>query len=211
MKKKTQNTITDTEFKFKEVKYFLSLLSRRSTIGEKFDFLLNAFVNSARSITWIMKAEFSKVDGWRKWYNSKKANEEENKLLRLFNEMRISSTKIKPLKTALVIVFSVIIPKDDKVTYKELNEILKPGKVKVTFYKKGAKARKPSKGLLLKEVQIEEICRPIREYSEEDALKLCKKYFAFLENLVNECVEKFGEKTQEVNQKDKIIIDYIIK
>jgi len=200
MKKKTQNTITDTEFKFKEAKYFLSLLSRRSTIGEKFDFLLNAFVNSARSITWIMKAEFSKVDGWRKWYNSKKANEEEKKLLRLFNEMRISSTKIKPLKTALVIVFSVIIPKDDKVTYKELNEILKPGKVKVTLYKKGAKVRKPSKGVLFKKVKIEEICRPIREYSEEDALKLCKKYFAFLENLVNECVEKFGEKAQEVNQ-----------
>lgn len=190
MNKSANKKITNTEEKLKEAKYFLQLLIENKLEGEKFDYILNAFIGSARSITWIMRAEFLKVPKWEEWYNSKSVSKKEEKLLKLFNELRVESTKCNPIKTTAF--FSMNIPStslnDSKI--KILKKLV--GKiVEVNIAKKDKNLKKSKYGLYFDNVKICEIGRSLKSHSEEDAIKNCKKYFVLLEKLTRECLKEF--------------------
>ena len=66
---------------------------------QSFEFNLNAFVNAARNITFVMQKEYSKVDGFTEWYDSQKihSDAEAKKFINLRNislkQKSISSNK----------------------------------------------------------------------------------------------------------------------
>lgn len=85
--------------KLNEAEFFLNNLKKHKNIFPEFDYYLNAFVSSARSILWIMKFEYGSNNKWRDWYNNKTTSESEDILLRGIKNMRNRSIKQAPLKT----------------------------------------------------------------------------------------------------------------
>lgn len=90
--------MTSTERKLDEAKYFY----RRLNIDDPyFDYNLSAFLNAARSITWVMRHEFHKVEGWNKWFQEYNVTTQGKQLLTEINDLRIEATKKAGLKTNL--------------------------------------------------------------------------------------------------------------
>jgi hypothetical protein len=184
--------ITETKYKLKEAKYFLRLLSRNKKRGEQFDFLLNAFVNSARSITWVMRAEFSKIPQWESWYEERKVVKSEKNILDLFNALRINATKKQPLRTHFLV--DMKIPKEllNRSLSRKLDR-LKGKKLKITISpNRGRKpiqnARKISFAAYLTSVK-----RSVMGFADKDILSLCLRYLTLLDDLVKQCISKFGK------------------
>jgi hypothetical protein len=58
---------------------------------------LNAFIASARSITWVMKKEFNSKLGFRDWYDKKEAEMYQDEIFKLFKNLRNESVKERPV------------------------------------------------------------------------------------------------------------------
>ena len=52
-----------TKHKLEEAKFFLEQLRANYGKLKKFDYFLSAFISSARSVTWVMRNEYSSVPG----------------------------------------------------------------------------------------------------------------------------------------------------
>lgn len=101
--------MSHTSDKLAEAGFFLAKLDE--THGTKeFDYYLNAFIASARSVLWVMRAEYSKKEGWEAWYQAKEPTDEEARLLRLTRELRNTSEKVKPLRAYSEV--EITIPKE---------------------------------------------------------------------------------------------------
>lgn len=194
MNKKLRNDkiqhITETEHKLKEAKYFFRLLSRNKKSGEQFDFLLNAFVNSARSITWVMRAEFSKSPGWDPWFDERNVEDSEKTILDLFNSLRVSASKKESLKTYFLI--DMKIPKDKlgKSISRKLDRLT--GKqVEITITKNMGRKPKPTPKKLTFCAYLTNVRRGVIGFTENDILELCAKYLAILDDLAVDCINRF--------------------
>src|SRR5699024_6910404 len=86
--------------------------------------------SSARSILWVMKAEYSKVDGWKEWYDSESPSIEERQLLKKLNDIRVRTQKISPIDTYIRAVLNV---NEDKVTEEMKSKLRKMDKKEVEF------------------------------------------------------------------------------
>ena len=98
-------SMTETEKKLNEAQFFLDALISSKKDPEKFNFFLSAFLSSSRSVSWVMRNEFSKVQEWQDWWDSKEPSSREQTLLRLFSELRNRSQKSKSVKTGFEITF----------------------------------------------------------------------------------------------------------
>lgn len=91
-------SMTETREKLREAEYFLratqELFNKRSS---DFQFHLNAFVNAARSVTFVMQKEFSKKIGFKNWWDSHTIKTD--KTMRKFAELRNISLKERSLRT----------------------------------------------------------------------------------------------------------------
>lgn len=184
--------VTETEYKLREAKYFLTLLSQKSKKGEEFDFLLNAFVNSARSILWVMRAEFSKIIGWGHWFKQKRIAATEENIFHLFNDLRVSSTKIESLRTHFLV--DLKIPKGSITRIQQYRlKKLRGKKLKITI--RDNKGKKPLElpNRITFSAYLAGMRRGIVGFTDKDILVLCKRYIAILEEIVNECLVKFGK------------------
>jgi|GEM_PF-1606764 len=187
---------SNTEKKVNEAKYFLRLLEehspKKTSKQEEFNYLLNAFVCSARSITWVMKAEFNSIKGWKTWYNLRKADQKEEKILKLFNKMRIETTKKKPLTTIYAVTFKIPFGNYTDADIKKLKSYVKNKQKVDMILGKNNSSEEPNK-LKFKNVKVSNITYPIEGHSNADAFYLCKKYYKLLDKLASECLEKFGK------------------
>ena len=182
--------MTSTERKLDEARYFLGQLK---THDPYFDYILSAFLNAARSTAWVMRYEFGKVEGWESWFNNTRMTYEEERLLEEINDYRIQTTKKGGIKTEFYLFDTI--PVEEKY-YPEVKDFLsKDGEYKLTI--------KPvDEALEEEELQDneEDVLRitfkkdSSKEKSNyrEELFDLCSLYFRFLEEKVDECVNKFG-------------------
>lgn len=68
--------------KIDEARHFLSEMKSHYNNGRVFRFNLSAFLSSARSILWVMKAEFSIDPLFQTWFKGRKASKEEELVFR---------------------------------------------------------------------------------------------------------------------------------
>ncbi len=186
----------NTTGKLAEAKFFLDQLEVNYFEYPAGNFYLSAFISSARSVLWVMRNEYSRVDEWKSWYESIEPTSEEAVILKKINDVRIRSEKRQPLKTtgrltlyipaeylteeiALAMLESVdqnfeitVAPHDDDLID---DAVFNDGLIKFTGY-------------------IEDIARVLEDFPDNDALEPCKKYYILLERLVYECEERFGIK-----------------
>jgi hypothetical protein len=185
-----------TKLKIEESEYFLSQMKSQNRGSKRFDFYLNAFVSSSRSITWILKSEFSNSEEWQRWYKSKEPSKEEKELLKYLNDLRIQSLKIRPLTTSNEIELTT--PKEE-VT----DELLE--KIELLTGKRGTLI------FTTDEAEIEQLKRDsdpddlivmarLDDYrtrvnnldNEIDIVEASEKYINSIKSLVSECEKKFS-------------------
>jgi len=94
--------MSDTRNKFNEAIFFFERMKeylKNKDKSSEFDYFLNAFVGSARSVLWIMKAEFSRNNEWNEWYNSIEIDAQIKHVFDITNQLRILSVKYSPIKS----------------------------------------------------------------------------------------------------------------
>lgn len=185
--------MTSTERKLDEARYFLSQLN---TDDPYFDYVLSAFLNAARSTAWVMRYEFGKVEGWELWFDKTDVFDEETKLLKEINDLRIKSSKQEGIKTDFYFLDEVLIEEKYYPVIKEL--LSKNGEYLVEIKSVEESQKEPSEkdeGTL----KFNFTKNSSREKStlREDIYKVCKLYFNFLEAKVGTCVKKFGSENSD--------------
>jgi hypothetical protein len=101
--------------KLSEALYFL-LQMRQSYVDRKlFIYNMNAFLNSARNVTFMLQEEFAHDSKFKAWYPKKQMEMKEDKLMNFFNELRVISVHRKGSpKHSLSVKAAYIFPKDGK-------------------------------------------------------------------------------------------------
>lgn len=184
--------MTNTERKLDEARYFLNKLIPHYPY---FDYILSAYLNAARSTTWIMRNEFSQVDGWEEWFKNCEISEEEVNLLKNINQLRILSTKQSGIKTKFRFADFLIPDEEYLPAIEKLLDDLEEGEeVTMTLSEVGTN---DISSLSEEEHMVRgrvKLTKDQSEMSRESIDNLCKRYFIFLEKKVNDCVRIFSNK-----------------
>lgn len=101
--------------KLEEALYFL-LQMRQNYIDRKhFIYNMNAFLNSARNVTFTLQEEIAHNPKFQAWYSSKQKEMREDKLMRFFIDLRdVSVHKEGAPRHSLSMKVAYIFPKDGK-------------------------------------------------------------------------------------------------
>jgi len=184
-----------TRRKLQEAEFFLGFLKPNYTKEQRFDFYLSAFVSAARSVTWVMRSEYSDTPGWGAWYESRQLDSAEEQLFKGATIVRNRTQKIGALKTLRgAAITGVYLANGDEVA---ANNIFKQaaqegleakigggsGKYTIEFMIEG----RPTV-LYAREVQFD---RRLEEFPGKHILDVCKRYYESLAKLVNECEARF--------------------
>lgn len=178
-----------TRRKLEEARFFYRFLEENRFANPAFDYYLSAFVSAARSVTWVMRAEYLGVQGWEQWFSTKLATPAEDALLCKVNEMRLRSVKTHPLEASAALI--VHIPPEWVTPGLEDRLELGVGKrFKATIFEVAEDNEIqfpdgfPNNAIV---GTVEGVERRVDEFPDEDVVNVCKRYLLFLEELVAEC------------------------
>ncbi len=182
--------MTRTERKLDEAKYFKDLLN---TNDPYFDYVLGAFLNAARSISWIMRHEYGKVEGWEKWFKEYNLSEKSKQLLQKINDLRIESVKTTGVKTDFYWQETELLI--DEASYPELKKLLniEDGEylLSITPYEENKPRPKNEEGTYSFLGTIDR-SRQKAPNSREDLLQLCNEYYDLMKEIVTVCSSNFS-------------------
>jgi hypothetical protein len=188
----------DTRRKLEETEFFLGQLKPNYRKVKKFDNYLSAYFSAARSVMWVMRAEYDEVPEWEAWFKKRmgELDSDEKRLFAGTTKLRNRSQKSEPVKTLKeTFVSDLYLENGDTV---ELQNVLKriagrkiltdlggvPGKYTVEFTIDGQRVK-----LLARSVQMD---RRLEEFPNEHILTVCQSYYALLAAIVKECEARFG-------------------
>jgi hypothetical protein len=179
-----------TRLKYREAAFFLARMEEtcyedvhrilaQSSQPISFPFYLSAFLSAARSITWVMRQEFSDVEGWEEWYKAQ-GSAEHAQMLGLFNKLRNQSEKIEP-----------VIPGR---TFRLVGDGGPPVKrdPQLPRFSLAISAGEEDTGSApLMSGEVMEWVWTIDDLDGADLLEACKQYLALLAELVDRCEQRF--------------------
>jgi hypothetical protein len=183
-----------TREKLEEARFFLSHLELNYQELPIFRHYLNAFISSARSVLWIMRAEYCRVSGWEDWFKSQQPTPEEQELMTQTTEARNRTEKQSPLKP----VYQLEAIVDAEQLSKSVEE-LKSEMIGKEFRLdiRGLSDDMTQEVLIIGEEnefigEVERYFVKLDEFKNEDVLDVCRAYLLFLERAVDECERTFG-------------------
>jgi len=98
--------------KLEEALYFLLRMRQNYVDRKSFIYNMNAFLNSARNITWILQKELGHDSRFKVWYPQKQKEMKEDKLMSFFKDLRNVSVKERGSpKHSLLVKAAYIFPK----------------------------------------------------------------------------------------------------
>lgn len=156
--------------RLKEAAFFLAEMDKNYMKSVNFFYYLSAFILHSRTVLWVMKKEYTKVDGFKEWYDSKEATKGEKELLKRLTKLRNDAEKKGIISAHIKGIHS-------GEAYVMLTE--------EEFKKLGGKKE------LISEKK-EELVVEFEDFPGRDIMEVCKIYFSFLMNIVLECLPKFG-------------------
>jgi len=184
--------MTNTERKLDEARFFLNQLNINDPY---FDYILGAYLNAARSVTWIMKNEFIKIKRWMRWYVSKTLNDKEKTILKEINRLRIKSTKQDGIKTDFFILDAIHVDEKYYADVKKMFDVPDGTEFKITVAESHKKKDKDiNRGSLIISGLVDMHKAETASQNRKKLSSLCKDYFKFLEQIVSECSNKFVNK-----------------
>jgi hypothetical protein len=179
--------------KLEEALYFLLQMRQNYIHRKHFVYNLNAFLNSARNVTFTLQEEYANNPEFKAWYPQKQKEMKEDKLMSFFNDLRVVSVHKKGSpKHSLSVKAAYILPK----------EIFKASTVGYTKHKYSNEDKAEMKALGLafpSESGGLKIVEPVytlvtdwnfekapEGYQGRDILALCIEYYHKLRKLVEE-------------------------
>jgi hypothetical protein len=170
-------------------------MEKNYTEHPAFDYLLSAFISSARSVLWIMRSEYSQVEGWEAWYDSKKPNADEETFLKIINEVRVHSEKKELLKTTFQVIFGIAKEQVTEELESALNECAgKTLDISVTIASEAPEPIPSIDGDAIRFLaKLDQVQRALKDFSDTDAVAICKEYYSILEGIVVECENYFTQ------------------
>ena len=181
--------------KLEEALHFL-LQMRQSYIDRKhFIYNMNAFLNSARNVTFTLQEEFDNNPRFKAWYPRKQKEMREDKLMNFFNDLRVISVHKKGSpKHSLSVKAAYIFPKDGKMFQASTvgyTESKYSDADKVEMKALGLVFPAESGGIKIVEpvytlITDWEFEKAPEEYQGKDILALCIEYYHKLKKLVGE-------------------------
>ncbi len=151
---------------------------------------LNAFIAAARSITWIMKKEFSKNPQFNTWYSSKEVDMQNNDIFEFFKNLRNTSVKE-----------GSVVGNTQRITTTFDGSFSAGGTYDIPLGRvdeKGNLVIDNASPILINGKPTTKVKAHTRctyyfeERPSDDAIDLCKRYLASLESIVAECYSKFS-------------------
>lgn len=94
-----ENNLKVVEDTLNEVEYFYRRMEETLKIPQEFRHNLNAFISRARSVTWVLKKQYSTNRKFQKWYPQKEKEMKNDELMEFFINARNVSLKEHPLRT----------------------------------------------------------------------------------------------------------------
>jgi hypothetical protein len=92
--------MTETRYKLKEAEYFLHFTQELfNNQRSEYVYHLNAFVNAARNITFVMQKEYAQKPGFKEWWSQHPVKKD--KVMARFVELRNMSVKEKTVREKL--------------------------------------------------------------------------------------------------------------
>jgi hypothetical protein len=184
--------VTRTQYKLHEAQFFMAHIERDWRHLPQVDFYLSAFVSAARSVTWVMRAEFSNVMGWSQWFDAKKPSSTIRGLLKTMNDVRVRATKTDPLKTRTTAKISI---SPDEMT-PEIMAYLEGGATGLIYLEPVDSTNttfviKKGNDILAK-AHLTCAQHELPEFQGQDSKDVCREYLRELEDLVKECHAKFN-------------------
>jgi len=179
--------MTNTERKYHEAKYFFQKLDIDDPY---FDFNISAFLNAARSITWVMRHEFNKKDGWEKWFQEYSLPEKARQLLKEINDLRIEATKKSGVKTDFFFLQTDILV--DEKFYPELEKIkgLEDGEYILTFESLSEELEDHKDAAVRFEGVINRKDKPY-DGARKTLKDKCEEYLILMGGIVRSCIAEF--------------------
>jgi hypothetical protein len=179
-----------TQSKYREAEFFLGKLDgayyedvrrmfKKSKKPPVFQYYLSAFLSAARSVTWIMRNEYSKRPGWEEWYREQKADEN-SQLLTLFNQLRIRSEKVEPVLPGRAI----------RIEGDGGPPIVRDPRMP-RFNMTITSADSDSDGIPIMSGEVIEWKWTIDELNGDDLVEACRRYLGLLSTLVADCEAAF--------------------
>ena len=174
---------SNTRFKLDEARHYLTLLDSLLDKPERFLYTFSAYLSAARSVTFLMQAEFSKDKAFEEWYRSKV----NHALFRLFNDLRVENVHCSVLQLHFRSTFGPAdSPMGGKMLYHMESFGLGPfGRDSYRRFKEVNEKIKDAQGKGMKETVEWRF-----PSTGESVIEASIKYFDLLEKLVNECEKR---------------------
>jgi hypothetical protein len=178
---------SQTHYKFAEASFFLLRANENWRNVPEFDFYLSAFISAARSVTWVMRAEFGKMAGWADWFEARKPTPDIEDLLNKTASIRNRSQKSKPIATRTTVSLNVpgMSPEEAQALTGAKDVHLVPVDSRNEEFWIVRAGKKIGVG------RIQKAKHELPEFPGEHALGPCERYLVFLHELVDECLIKF--------------------
>ena len=188
MESKERKKKSNTRMRLKEALFFLQKMETNFDKDPDFDFYLNAFISSSRSVKWIMNKEYSKKVGWDEWNRRFSQTVDETKFLKKTKDLRNISLKEEPLTTNK----ETILPLPKGINL-DLDKEYRISIRKIPFPDEEIKNETKQEFDYSKQVTFIDQIKDVRiiEKWNEDSLVLCQKYYQWLEDLVQKCEDQF--------------------
>ncbi len=189
--------MTNTRAKLSEARFFLDKMKENRLKKPDFDYYLNAFISSARSVTWVMKHEYIKIDGWEKWWGSRNFSEDEQTLLKQSNDLRTKSQKEEHVISKTRVVMNI---PAQGLTAELINFWISSEGKKIKMeieksYDTNTETITVSDGTTKFVGQLEKIYPVLDEVPDnKDVLEFCENYWNLLLKIVEECEQRFPMK-----------------
>lgn len=182
--------------KLNESEFFLNKLKKHKNIFPEFDYYLNAFVSSARSILWIMQFEYDSNHKWRDWYKNKTTSESEDILLSGIKNMRNRSIKQAPLKTKKYPIMNLDSETVD--IYEEIKKFVDENKKYNIVIEQNNNIKNSKISRDVSELTINgklNIYHTVEEFKDSNIIDKCEEYFLWLKSVVEECTRLFDNQS----------------
>jgi hypothetical protein len=189
--------MTPTEYKLAEARYFLDQLKITDPC---FDFILSAYLNAARSVTWVMRNEWGSMNGWSDWFAASEVSGQEAELLAEMNRLRIQATKQGGVTTEHYILPGVVVERNSCLDLKEFFETTPEGsEVRITIAAAEDSANAASSsdheesGTWKFRARVQHDVNVEEDPERRRYLDLSHRYYTFLERKVSECIALFAK------------------
>jgi hypothetical protein len=176
----------------KELEYFYEMLEEKKPIKSKFAYNLNAFISRGRTITWIIKKQYSHRPGFATWYSKIEKEMKADELMQFFVNARNISLKEQPIVPSYNLTIRHV-----KVTSGKTLRIPVEG---VPFWvernEKGQETKEPThefdNGIHMK--YYFEVPKPPKTFRNLQAIDLCKIYLENLKEIAAQATTLFRER-----------------